>query len=684
MPSQTNPLLDFSDLNRFGEILPEHVTPAIEQLLAQARATIAEVEKLSNPTWANFVEPQDTVLDQLGRAWGAVNHLNATVNTPELREAYNTNLPKITQFHTELGQNLALFERYKQLAASPEFASMSPARKKVIENELRDFRLSGAELPDAQKQRFAEIQEELSSLSAKFEQNLLDATDSYGRFIEDVAELAGLPADKLTAARDAAERDGKPGYKLTLHMPSYLAVQQYAENRALREEIYRAYSTRAAEFGPEALNNTPVIERILQLKAEMAPLVGFETFADYSLATKMAESPAQVVQFLRDLASRAKPFALQDRAALEAFAKTELGLDKLEPWDVAFVSDKLQQARYSFSEQEVRQYFTEPKVLAGLFGVIESLYSLKVSPDTAPVWHSDVGFYKLTDRSGKLVGQFYLDLYARQGKRGGAWMDDCRNRRRIGDKVQTPVVYLTCNFSGPVDGKPALFTHSEITTLFHEFGHGLHQLLTEVDELSVAGINGVEWDAVELPSQFMENFCWEWDVVSHMSQHVETGETLPRALFDRMLAAKNYLCGMFTVRQIEFSMFDMLLHSRQTPATYTDLMGLLDEVRREVAVIQPPAYNRFPNSFGHIFAGGYSAGYFSYKWAEVLSADAYGLFEEEASKQSAANTLDPAVGERFRKEVLAVGGSRPALDSFRAFRGREPSIDALLRHNGMI
>jgi len=550
------------------------------------------------------------------------------------------------------------------------------AQKKIVENELRDFRLGGAELPAGQKVRFMALQEELAQISAKFEENLLDATNDYALFLDNAAELTGVPADELEAMRQAAETDGKPGWKITLHMPSYLPVMQYADNRGLRETLYRAYVTRASEFGKPELDNTALIAQILKLRREAAELLGFKSYAEVSLATKMADTPAEVLKFLADLGARARPYAEQDYAELKAFAASELRLSDLQAWDNAYASEKLRIARYSFSDQEVKQYFPEHRVLAGLFKLVETLYGLHIREDSAPVWHPDVKFYTLTDHSGQKVGQFYLDLYARASKRGGAWMDDVITRRRKGGATQTPVAYLNCNFAAPVGGKPALFTHDEVITLFHETGHGLHHLLTQIEELGVSGINGVEWDAVELPSQFMENFCWEWDVLKHMTSHVDTGASLPKPLFDKMLAAKNFQSGLGTLRQIEFSSFDMRLHDDFDPNGGRSAMDLLNEVRREIAVMIPPDYNRFPNNFSHIFAGGYGAGYYSYKWAEVLSADAYAMFEENG-------VLSAEVGHRFWSEILAQGGARPALESFKAFRGREPTIDALLRHNGM-
>jgi len=672
----TNPLLDFSGLPRFDAIQPEHIAPAIDALLADAEAAVKTAETVSPVTWASFAEPLDDATERLWRAWGQVGHLQAVVNTPALREAYNANLPKVTRFGSALGQNLALYQQYRALADAPEAAQYDAARRKVLENALRDFRLGGAELDDAGKARYSAIREELSALSATFSQNVLDATDAWSLHVQDPAELAGLPDDVIAAARAAAEKEGLAGWKLTLQMPCYIPVQTYAEHRPLREALYRANAIRASEFGDATLDNSGNIDRVLALRAELATLLGFANYAEYSIATKMAEDAPQVLGFLRDLAARAKPYAQRDRAELEAFARDELGMAALEAWDLAFAAEKLKQARYSYSEQDVKQYFTEPKVLDGLFSVIRSLYGLAVQPDSAPVWHPDVRFFRVVDAQGALVGQFYLDLYAREGKRGGAWMDDCRNRRETAAGVQTPLVYLVCNFGKGAQGQPATFSHSDVTTLFHEMGHGLHQLLTRIGELGVAGISGVEWDAVELPSQFMENFCWEWDRVQAMTAHVATGEPLPRALFDRMLAARNFQSGMFTVRQLEFALFDMQLHSEFDP-TQDSVQALLERVRDEVAVNRPPAWNRFPNQFSHIFAGGYAAGYYSYKWAEVLSADAYAAFEEAPDNVT-------ETGQRFRDEVLSRGGSRSAAENFAAFRGRAPTVDALLRHNGMV
>jgi len=673
-----NPLLNFTGLPQFAEIKPEYVAPAIEFLLDENRALVQRLlGETSQPNWQDFVVPMEDANEHLSRAWGPVGHLNAVMNSPELREVYNATLPKITQYYAELGQNLALFEKFKALRNSSEFDELSAARKKVIENELRDFRLGGAELPDDKKVRYLQIQERLAELSSRFSDNLLDATNDYMLLVENSDELSGLPEDVLQTALEAAQEKGEQGWLFTLKAPSYMPVMQYADNRMLREKFYRAYGTRASEFGKPEWDNTALMDEIVKLRGEEAGLLGFTNYGELSLANKMANSPQQVVEFMRELSKRARPFAEKDLAELREFARAELGITDLQSWDVSYASEKLREQRYAFSEQEVKQYFPEDAVLHGMFKLVETIYGLQIKASEAPIWHRDVRFFDILNVQGKMVGQFYLDLYARNSKRGGAWMDDVITRRRLPTKIQTPVAYLNCNFSAPVGVKPAVFTHDEVITLFHEFGHGLHHLLTEVEDMGVSGINGVEWDAVELPSQFMENFCWEWEVLQGMTRHVDTGETLPRALFDKMLAAKNFQSGLQTLRQVEFALFDMLMHSNFKAGSGKSILQLLDEVRSEVAVLIPPAFNRFPQSFSHIFSGGYAAGYYSYKWAEVLSADAYSLFEEHG-------VLNPDVGARFRSEILAVGGSRDAMDSFSAFRGREPSLDALLRHNGLL
>jgi len=672
-----NPLLDFAGLPRFSDFKPDFVAPAVDSLVAENRALIERVAAPAvAPTWHDFVQPQEDANERLNRAWGMVGHLNSVMNSPELREAYNANLPKVTQYYTELSQHQGLFEKFKALRASAKFERLTGAQRKMVENELRDFRLGGAELPPEEKARYMAIREKLSQLSARFSDNLLDATNAYAYYATDAGELAGIPQDALLAAREAAAAEGRPGWKFTLHAPSYLPVMQYAENRALRERSYRAFVTRASEFGKPEWDNSQLITEIVKLRQELARLLGFASYAEYSLEPKMAESPRQVLDFLNQLATRAKPYAERDFKELAGFARDELGMDRLEAWDLPYASEKLRVARYAFSDQEVKQYFPETKVISGMFRLVERLYGLKIEPAQAPVWHNDVRFFSIRDRNGQLVGEFYVELYARPSKRGGACMDDRLTRRCKDGQLQTPVAYLNCNFSAPIGDKPALFTHDEVTTLFHEFGHGLHHLLTRVDVLGTAGINGVEWDAVELPSQFMENFCWEWEVLAPMTAHASTGAPLPRELFEKMLSAKNFQSGMQMVRQLEFALFDLHLHYDYDPAGMRSVLDLLDEVRERVAVVFPPAYNRFPHNFSHVFAGGYAAGYYSYKWAEVLSADAYSLFEENG-------VLDRTTAARFWDEILGMGGSRPALESFVAFRGREPKIDALLRHSGM-
>ena len=698
MTTSNNPLLFFTGLPKFNEIKPEHVNPAIYSLIAEGRALIETLAATAEaPTWQNFALKLEDHSEKLGRAWSQVGHLNSVVNSPELREAYNDNLAKLTDFGSDVAQDERLYAKYRAIQVSVEFAKLTPTQQTIINHEVRGFKLGGAELGANEKVRFKAISEESSKLAAKFEENVLDTTNEYALFIEDATELAGVPDDVLQAAKDAAQAEEKTGYKITLHFPSYLPVLQYADNRNLRETLYRAYATRASEFGKPEFDNTPIIKQLLKLRLEEAQLLGFNNFAELSLATKMADTPKQVVEFLETLATRAKPYAAQDMLELVAYAK-QLGIDDMQAWDVSYVSEKLREDKYAFSDQEVKQYFPEEKVLQGLFKVVETIFGVFVKKTNAPTWHADAHFYEITrhdvtrhDASQNkevLVGQFYLDLYARNNKRGGAWMDEAITRRVVDGKLTTPVAYLTCNFSAPVGGKPALFTHDEVNTMFHEFGHGLHHMLTLVDDYSVSGIKGVEWDAVELPSQFMENFCWEWNVLRHMTQHVDTGAQLPRELFDKMVAAKNFQAGMQTVRQIEFSLFDIKLHSELNPNGNKTALDLIEEIRDEVAVVRPPKWNRFPNNFSHIFAGGYAAGYYSYKWAEVLSADAYSMFEENALKNDAQNATENGVlsfetGQRFWHEILAKGGSRPAMESFIAFRGREPSMDALLRHNGM-
>jgi len=670
-----NPLLDHSGLPAFADIRPEFVTPAMDVLLAEANAAL---ERVVGPEVAADFDAMSAVFavatERLSRAWRAVEHLTGVADTPELRAVHAQNLPRITEFFTRQGADERLYAKYRAVAAGADAAQLSPVRRKALANWLRDFKLGGADLGGADKLRYSAIQERVAELSRQFSEHVLDATDGYALYVPET-DLAGMPADALAAARAAAQADGREGCKLTLHFPSYLPAMQMGRNRALREKLYTAYVTRASEFGPPERDNTPVMRELLELRQEEAGLLGYRNYAELSLVPKMAGSPAEVIGFLRDLGRRARPSATRDLAELREFAAQELGIAQLQGWDVPFASERLKEARYAFSDEEVRQYFTLPRVLEGLFRIIETLFEVKIVAARAQAWHDSVSFYRI-ERAGALVGEFFLDLYARPGKRPGAWMDDARQRWLRADSrvLQTPVAHLVCNFAAPVNGRPALLTHDNVITLFHEFGHGLHHMLTQVEELGVSGISGVEWDAVELPSQFMENFCWEWDVLQQLTEHVDTGVPLPRVLFDKMLAAKNFQSGMQTLRQVEFALFDMLIHSE--PAAPTRVQALLDAVRAEVAVLVPPSFNRFQHSFSHIFGGGYAAGYYSYTWAEVLSADAFSAFEE-------SGVLDPDTGRRYRREILEVGGSRGALDSFKAFRGRAPSIDAMLRHLGI-
>jgi len=676
----TNPLLDLSGLPRFSAIRAEHVEPAVDAALSANRAAIERLlAEVREPTWAGFVQPIEDMNERLARLWSPVSHLNAVMNNDVLRQAYNACLPKLSAYWTELKQDERLYRALKAVAARPDYAELTAAQKKIIDNALRDFRLSGAELQDAAKQRFKEIEQELSTLQSKFDDNLLDATNAWEYLTGDEGELAGLPDSARSAARAAAEHDGKPGWKFTLHMPSYLPVMMYADHRELRRKMYEAYVTRASEQGPNAgkWDNSANMRRIVQLRAEKARLLGFPHFAALSVQTKMAESTEEVFAFLRDLAARSRPAAHKELAELRAFAAERFGARELEAWDIPYYSEKLRLERYAFSEEDLRPYFPAPQVVGGMFDVVRRLYGLDIHEvKGVDLWHPDARFYEIRDAGGQVRGRFYMDLYARAHKRGGAWMDDCMSRKRDAGGVQVPVAYLTCNFTPPVDGKPALFTHDEVTTLFHEFGHGLHHMLTLVDYVSVAGINGVKWDAVELPSQFMENWCWERQALDVLARHHETGASLPDELFRKMVAARNFQSAMQMVRQLEFSLFDMRLHSDYDPNGPKTILQLLAEVREEVAVLSPPAFNRFANSFGHVFAGGYAAGYYSYKWAEVLSADAFSKFEENG-------VFDRRTGEEFLHNILEQGGAYEPMELFVRFRGRRPTIDALLRHSGL-
>ena len=680
-----NPLLSLDALPAWDRIRPEHVAPAVDALLAEANAALEQAVSAATPAEYDALSAVlDVATERLGRAWGAVRHLNAVMDTPELRAAYTENLPRITEFHTRMGADERLYAKYKAILAAPAAAALSPARRKALSNAVRDFVLSGAELQGDAKARFTQIQERQAELSRGFSEHVLDATDGFAHYASE-AELDGVPADVIQAARAAAQAEGLEGCKLTLHCPSYCPVMQYARNRGLREKLYTAYVTRASELGPAALDNGPLMRELLARRQEEAQLLGKASFAEVSLVAKMAESPQQVIAFLRDLAARARSGAERDLAELREFARAELGIDDLQAWDMAFAAERLKEKRYAFSDQEIKPYFVQERVLDGLFRIVETLFEVRIRPDEAPVWHPSVRFFRIErpaasgDAAPELIGQFYLDPHARAGKRPGAWMDGTRERwLRPGRQLQTPVAHLVCNFAPPLDGRPALLTHDDVQTLFHEFGHGLHHLLTRVDDLGVSGISGVEWDAVELPSQFMENLCWEWEVLQRLSGHVDSGAPLPRALFDRMLAAKNFHSGLQTLRQVEFALIDMRLHAE--PGNADRIAEVAAEVRAEVAVLATPPFNRFLHSFSHIFAGGYAAGYYSYKWAEVLSADAWSAFEEAAASGS---VLDVPTGRRYRQSVLEAGGSRGAMESFKAFRGREPRIDALLRHQGL-
>ena len=693
-----NPLVNFGrGIASYPEVRAEHIDPAITFLLGEAETAVKKATDLSAAsTWESLVEPLEDATESLGRSWGVISHLNSVTDSAELRTAYGEMLPKVTAFFSSLSQNLALYTKYKAIKNSAEFTGLTIAQKKVIENSLRDFRLGGAELSDSDKSRFAEIQDEQAILSKAFSDHVLDATDAFIYAIQDESQLAGLPEDAIAAAADTAQQKGVEGWVFTLHFPSYYPVMLYSDNRTFRQSMYEAYITRSSELAHQFANgkpewdNTENMLKQLRLRDEEARMLGFPNYAALSLAPKMANEVSEVDQFLGDIAKRAKPFAQKDWYELQEFARPDLDTtDGLQPWDIPYYSEKLKQARYSFSENELKQYFPLSKVLEGLFGVIQTLFGVKITQADLPIWHADVQSFSVMNEGGDIVAYFYLDPYARTGKRGGAWMDDARGRRQLsGGDVQIPVAYLVCNFAPPVkvDGelRQPTITHDDVITLFHESGHGLHHLLTQVGALGVSGINGVEWDAVELPSQFMENFCWEWEVLEKMTAHVDTGKPLPRSLFDKMLAAKNFQNGMGTLRQVVFSLLDWRLHStfNTQEAEKYGVLELSRVISAEFNVIPQPKISRWPNTFSHIFAGGYAAGYYSYKWAEVLSADAYSAFEDAA--KLSGSVLDTQTGKRYRQEILEVGGSRPAAESFRAFRGREPKIDALLRHGGLI
>ena len=676
-----NPLLSNNTiLPLFSKIKPEHIEPAITQLLEEARTVVKKhLQATTEYTWGNLIEPLENAEDKLNKAWSPVSHMNAAVNTDELRLAYNACLPKLSDYSTEMGQNEQLFNAYKVIADSKEFATLDSAQKKIIQNALRDFRLSGVDLDNEKKQRYKEISQELSRLASNYEENLMDATNAWRKVIRNEQDLAGLPASALAQAKQTAESQDQDGWMITLQFPSYQAIMTYADDRELRREHYEAYATRASDQASdnEQWDNSLLMEQILALRHEKAQLLGFENYAELSLATKMAKQPEEVMNFLEDLADKSWRQARKDFADLQSFAKQYHGINNLQSWDLTYYSEKMRQHFYQLSQEEVKAYFPITRVLPGLFAVVEKLYGLQISEiSDFDSWHPDVRFFQIHDEFGVLRGKFYFDLYARTKKRGGAWMDDCVGRKKINDQIQTPIAYLTCNFTPPTSTEPSLLSHDDVTTLFHEFGHGLQHMLTKIDYLGVSGINGVEWDAVELPSQFMENWCWEQEALALISGHYQTGEPLPDTLFNKMLAAKNFQAGMMTVRQLEFSLFDFRIHKDYDPEKGARIYPILEQVRAQVAVINPPKFNRFAHSFSHIFAGGYAAGYYSYKWAEVLSSDAFSLFEEKG-------IFNPETGKLFLTTILETGGSEDAMALFIKFRGRKPTIDALLKHNGI-
>lgn len=676
----TNPLLDQSTLPLFSKIKPEHVEPAIDQLLAEARMAVKQhLQATSDYTWENLIDPLENTDDKLNKAWSPVSHINSVLNSDEWRAAYNACLPKLSQYGTEMGQNAELFNAYRKIAESAQFKTLDISQQKIITNALRDFKLSGVDLDADKKQRYQDISQALSKLTSTYEENLMDASNAWTKLITDAEQLAGLPESALAQAQQAAIHDEKTGWLLSLQFPSYYAVMTYADNRELRREVYTAYCTRASDQGPYAgkWDNSDIMEQILALRHEKAQLLGFNNYAELSLTTKMADTADEVIGFLEDLATKSKPQALTDLAELHEFAKQNYSMADLQPWDMGYYSEKMREHNYEFSEEQVKAYFPITRVLPGLFAIVNKLYGLQITEITEfDSWHPDVQFFQIHDKNNQLRGQFYIDLYARAKKRGGAWMDDCVNRKKSADGIQIPVAYLTCNFTPPTGNDPALLTHDEAITLFHEFGHGLHHMLTQIDYLGVSGIHGVEWDAVELPSQFMENWCWEQDALALMSGHYQTGEPLPKNLFDKMLAAKNFQAGMIMVRQLEFSLFDFKIHLNYDPEKGGRIYEILNQVREQVSVVKAPDFNRFAHGFSHIFAGGYAAGYYSYKWAEVLSSDAFSLFEE-------LGIFNETTGNAFLTNVLEKGGSQNAMELFINFRGRKPNINALLRHNGI-
>lgn len=684
----TNPLLvPTAQYVNYAQVKPEHIAPAISKLIAQARSTIEQaVSNPDKPNWDNLIDPIEDSSEQLQRAWSIIGHLNHVVNTPELRDAFNECLPQISEFSTWVGLHQGLYQRYKEFANSPDYANLSATRKRIIDLALRDFRLNGAELTGQARQTYASNADLQAQVGQKFAENVMDATDSWSLLITDESKLSGIPQDVKNLCRQAAQQNDQEGWLLNLHMPCYLPLMQHADDRELRRTMYHAYATRASDQGDTQYDNSESIESLLSLRTEEAHLLGYKDFADLRLETRMADSAEQILDFLYKLARKARPSAEKDLAELKKFAATELDLPELEPWDFTYASERLREKRYAYSDEEVRAYFTEPAVINGLFAVINKLFKVHFEQIDSPSWHPDTRIYAVTDDNGNEIGRLAMDLYARPGKQGGAWVNSERSRRLRAGNLQTPLVWLTCNFSQPTGPNGALLSHDDVITIFHESGHAMHALMSRVDDPAASAFAAVEWDAIELPSQFMENFCWEWDVIQQLSQHKDTGEPLPKELYDKMLAAKNFQSGLQTLRQVEFALFDMLIHISTESMSITAVLDTLDKVRQEIALIIPPSWHRFPHAFSHLFAGGYAAGYYSYKWAEVLSADAFAAFEEKALKNpdNSRNIFNPEICQRYLDEVIAVGGSRPAADSFKAFRGREPDMDALLRHSGLI
>lgn len=670
-----NPLLNRDTLPSFSKIKHDHITSAVDTIITENKQAINQIELNSaDPSWENFVVPLEIIDEKLSRVWSQIGHLNSVVNSEELRKEYNKNLGKISLYYSELAQNLKIFTGFKNLTLKKNYSKLSVIQKKIVNDELVGFKLGGIDLSTKKQNTFKEIKSTLSKLSAKFEENLLDSVNAFNLHITSKNILSGLPTNILKSAQLKANENKKKGWLFTLDFPTYIPLMQYADNRQLRQDMYYAYATKASELSNKKLDNTSHINEILKLKLQLANILGFEDYASMSLTTKMAKSSDQIIQFLNNLARKAKPFATKDMHDLEEIG-ARYNINKIEAWDIAYLSEKIKIEKFNFSDLDIKNYFPKPKVLNGLFNLVRRLYGITITRAKTDVWHKDVEFYEIHNQRHKLIGQFYLDLYARKNKRGGAWMDEAISKFNFNGFESIPAAYLTCNFSSPSRGRPAYFTHDEVITLFHEFGHGLHHLLTDITHYSVAGIKSVEWDAVELPSQFMENFCWEWSVIKDMTEHIDTKKTMPKILFNKMIEAKNFQSGLQTLRQVEFALFDITLHSSYKPAS-GKFLAHLEKIRASIAIVKPPNWNRFPHSFSHIFAGGYAAGYYSYKWAEVLSADAYSLFEE-------TGIFSKKIGNKFKNEILGRGGSRPAIKSFEAFRGRKPKIDALLKHSGL-